>query len=216
MVTTTLEPSSSSPNDERANSHLRAQVIDILELLQVPAPRHVLQDVLAARGISVQLSQLSRLARAEERAVRAGRVTLGPALVPAISCLDLSVIPSTFSCSTWSLEQRLVGMYTPRARHLRVLLRLLDDAALLGSGAGQGLIARLAETVPGAMQRGRMREPQDVRAAAQAELEQIDPLEVAERRAAAMQLGALAPAFQLWGQPALLGVATDTVEEALT
>jgi hypothetical protein len=65
------------------------------------------------------------------------------------------------------------------------------------------------------MQRGRMRAPHDVRAAAQAELEQIDPLEVSERRAAATQLGALAPAFQLWGQPALLSAATETVGVAL-
>jgi hypothetical protein len=103
---------------------LREQIIDILELLQVPAPRRLLEDVLAAHGIGVQLSQLSHLARAEERALRAGRAPLGPALVPAISCLNLSAIPGTLSCSTWTLEQRLVGTYTPRARHLRVLLAL--------------------------------------------------------------------------------------------
>jgi hypothetical protein len=124
--------------------------------------------------------------------------------------LDLTAISGTLTCSSWSLEQRLVGMYTPRARHLRVLLRLLDDAPLVASEAGQRLIARLAETVPGAMQRGRMREPLAVRDAAQAELSHIEPLDLAERREAATRLSALAPAFQLWGQPALLTTGPDT------
>jgi hypothetical protein len=189
---------------------LRQHVIDVLELLQVPTPRHLLQDVLAARGTTVELGQLSRLGRAEERALRGGRASLAPALVPAISSLDLTAIPSTLTCSSWSLEQRIVGMYTPRARHLRVLLRLLDDAPLVASEGGQRLIVRLAETVPGATLRGLMREPMEVRAAAEAELSHIEPLDLAERGEAAARLSALAPAFQLWGQPALLSTGQDT------
>ena len=210
MVTTTREPSSSTSIAERASTRLRQHVIEVLELLQVPTPRHLLQDVLAARGVAVDLRQLSRFGRAEERRLRPSAAPTTPALVPAISSLDLTAIPSTLTSSSWSLEQRIVGMYTPRARHLRVLLRLLDDAPLVASEGGQRLIVRLAETVPGATLRGRMREPVEVRAAAEAELSHIEPLDLAQRGEAAARLSALAPAFQLWGQPALLSTAPDT------
>ena len=210
MVTTTREPSSSTSIAERASTRLRQHVIEVLELLQVPTPRHLLQDVLAARGTAVDLRQLSRFGRAEERRLRPSAAPTTPALVPAISSLDLTAIPSTMTCSSWSLEQRIVGMYAPRARHLRVLLRLLDDAPLVASEGGQRLIVRLAETVPGATLRGRMREPMEVRAAAEAELSHIEPLDLAERGEAAARLSALAPAFQLWGQPALLSTAPYT------
>ena len=210
MVTTTREPSSSTSIAERASTRLRQHVIEVLELLQVPTPRHLLQDVLAARGTAVDLRQLSRFGRAEERRLRTSAAPTTPALVPAISSLDLTAIPSTLTSSSWSLEQRIVGMYTPRARHLRVLLRLLDDAPLVASEGGQRLIVRLAETVPGATLRGRMREPMEVRAAAEAELSHIEPLDLAERGEAAARLSALAPAFQLWGQPALLSTGQDT------
>ena len=210
MVTTTREPSSSTSIAERASTRLRQHVIEVLELLQVPTPRRLLQDLLAARGISVELGQLSRLGRAEKLGPRTNAAPTTPALVPAISSLDLTAIPSTLTCSSWSLEQRIVGMYTPRTRHLRVLLRLLDDAPLVASESGQRLIVRLAETVPGATLRGRMREPMEVRAAAEAELSHIEPLDLAERGEAAARLSALAPAFQLWGQPALLSTGQDT------
>ena len=210
MITTTREPSSSTSIAERASTRLRQHVIEVLELLQVPTPRHLLQDVLAARGTAVDLRQLSRFGRAEERRLRTSAAPTTPALVPAISSLDLTAIPSTLTCSSWSLEQRIVGMYTPRARHLRVLLRLLDDAPLVASEGGQPHDQPLAETVPGATLRGRMREPMEVRAAAEAELSHIEPLDLAERGEAAARLSALAPAFQLWGQPALLSTAPDT------
>jgi hypothetical protein len=209
MVTTSLDksPTDSTPDGSRAR--LRGRVIDILELLQVPTTRRLLQDTLAARGASVELGELSRLCRAEEHALHTGRLPDGPALVPAISCLDLTAIPGTFTCSTWTFEQRLVGTYTPRTRLLRVLLRLLHDGSLLASEPGERLITRLAETVPEAMQRGRMRAPLEVRAAAQAELDVLDPLDRAERNAAAGRAATLAPSFQLWGQPMLLAATTN-------
>ena len=210
MVTTTREPSSSTSIAERASTRLRQHVIEVLELLQVPTPRHLLQDVLAARGTAVDLRQLSRFGRAEERRLRTSAAPTTPALVPAISSLDLTAIPGTLTSSSWILDQRIVGVYTPRARHLRVLLRLLDDAPLVASEGGQRLIVRLAETVPGATLRGRMREPMEVRSAVEAELSLIEPLDLAERGEAAARLSALAPAFQLWGQPALLSTAPDT------
>jgi hypothetical protein len=195
MVTTSVEHPPINARSERAS--LRQDVIDILQQIQVPAPRHLIQDLLEARGNRVNLAQLPP-------PLRAGQASESLALVPAIWCLDLSAIPGTYTCSTWSLEQRLVGMYTPRVRHLRVLLRLLDDAGLQGSEAGQRLINRLAETVPGAILRGRVRVPLEVRASAEAELAEIEPLDLTERGAAATRLTALAPAFQLWGQPTLL------------
>jgi hypothetical protein len=121
VVTTTVAPSSSNPNAMSASTRLRRRVIEILELLQVPTPRHLLQDVLGARGISVELGQLSRLGRAD--GTRAPRWPYAARF--SASSGDLQ--PGSdrhpwhaLTCSNWSLEQRIVGMYTPRARHPRV------------------------------------------------------------------------------------------------
>jgi hypothetical protein len=102
----------------------------------------------------------------------------------------------------------MVGMYTPRTRVLRVLLRLLDQPSLFAAESVQRTIARYAETVPGAMERGRVREAVKVTSAARAELEVLEPLDLTERRAAATRLAALAPMFQLWGKPAVLTTST--------
>ena len=59
MVTTRVQPSSSNPNAASVSIRVRQQVIEVLELLQVPVPRHLLHDVLAARGTTVELGQLS-------------------------------------------------------------------------------------------------------------------------------------------------------------
>jgi hypothetical protein len=67
MVTTALDPPSTEPTTPR----LRQQVVDILELLAVPTPRHLLQDVPECGGVTVDLAQLTRLRRAEERAFHA-------------------------------------------------------------------------------------------------------------------------------------------------
>jgi hypothetical protein len=183
---------------------LRQRVIDILELLELPTPRHLLQDMLACGGISVDLADLARLRRAEERAFQANTMAGGRWLVPAISSLDLSAIAATFTCSTWPLEHRVVGAYTPRARMLRVLLRLLDSRIELDAERSGRLIARLAETVPGAMEHGRLQDAGKLRSAAQAELEVIEPLDLQERHAAAQRLAQLSSRFQLWGQPVVL------------
>ena len=205
MVKTPLKPKPPTvPPPPRGTASLRDSVFEVLDLLEVPAPRHLLQDVLACRGIVVELGQLTRMRRAEDRAFQARPTESERFLAPAISCLDLSAVPGTLTCSTWPLEARLVGMYTPRTRHLRVLLRLLDEPPQLDADRCQRLLARYAETVPRAMERGRMREPIKVRQAAQAELDAIEPLDLAERRAAGTRLGALARTFQLWGQPAVL------------
>jgi hypothetical protein len=136
--------------------------------------------------------------RAEERAFQANARDTGCCLVPAISSLDLTAIAGTLTCSTWPLEQRVVGVYTPRTRMLRVLLRLLGDRIELGAERSERLMARLAEMVPGAMERGRIRDKSTLRSAAQAELDLIEPLDVQERYAAAQRLSELAPRFQLW------------------
>jgi hypothetical protein len=42
-----------------------------------------------------------------------------------------------------------------------------------------------------------------------AELSEIEPLDLADRRAAASRLADLAPMFQLWGQPAILTTTSE-------
>jgi hypothetical protein len=76
MVTTSVEHPPTNTTSGRPTVRLRQDVLEILQELQVPAPRHLIQDVLEARGNKVNLAQLSRL-------LRAGRALDGPALVPA-------------------------------------------------------------------------------------------------------------------------------------
>jgi hypothetical protein len=64
------------------------------------------------------------------------------------------------------------------------------------------LIARYAESVPGALEPGRTPEFGRIRAAA--ELARIQPADLAERHAAAERLGELPERHGLWGRPALI------------
>ncbi|HET6317399.1 MAG TPA: hypothetical protein VFG86_13140 [Chloroflexota bacterium] len=213
MVTTSVEPA--PPVAERRtggeSAQLRQRVIEMLDVVRVPTPRHLTQDLLACWQITVDMRQLSRLSRAEERAFQTAATDARHLPVPAISCLDLSAIPHTLTLSSWPLEQRIVGMYTTRTRLLRVLLRLLDQASLFEAERLQRMVARYAETVPGAMERGRAREAAKVISAAQAELDVLEPLDLTERLAAATRLAVLAPKFQLWGKPAVLTTSPTSV-----
>jgi hypothetical protein len=56
MVDTPVEHASTEPGSAR----LRLQVLDILESVGEPTPRHLLQDLLACRGVAVDFAQLSR------------------------------------------------------------------------------------------------------------------------------------------------------------
>jgi hypothetical protein len=67
MVTASLDTSPINKIPDRSSARLRGRVIDILEQLQVPITRHLLQDLLSVQGARAELGELSRLRRSEEQ-----------------------------------------------------------------------------------------------------------------------------------------------------
>jgi hypothetical protein len=177
----------------------RAVVLDSLDLLRVPSPLKLIADVLAVQGQRVTLRQLARLRHTHRREHHSAGERF---LVPPLSTFDLTPLSGSLAVSTWPAEQRLVGSRSARVHHLRVLLALLD---LDTSGERlSAMVARHAETIPGALVRGEARDPERIRAAAARELEALASLDADERRAVAARLETLPSTYQLWGRPALL------------
>ena len=199
---------------DAALADIRARVLEALELLGVPSPLKLVADILEVEGHRVTLRQLARLRHADRREHQSTDSSREPFLVPALSTFDLTALRGSLALSTWPAEQRLVGSRSQRVHHLRVLLALLDldtPGELLSA-----MVARHAETIPGALVRGESRDPQRMRAAAERELEALASLDADERRAAAGRMQTLPPTYQLWGRPALLDrslQATDATAE---
>jgi hypothetical protein len=196
---------------DAASAEIRERVLDALELIGVPSPLKLLADVLAIQGHRVTLRQLARLRHAEQREHHASTATGERFLVPALSTLDLTALSGSIALSSWPAEQRLVGSRSPRVHHLRVLLALLDldsPGELLSA-----MVARHAETIPGAQVRGEPRDLERVRAAAERELQALVSLDADERRCAAARMESLPPTYQLWGRPALLEGSLEATSE---
>ena len=195
---------------DAAFAEIRERVLEALELLGVPSPLKLLADILAIQGHRVPLRQLARLRHGEQREHQSTDAPGERFLVPAVSTLDLTALSGSLALSTWPAEQRLVGSRSPRVHHLRVLFALLDlDSA---DELRSAMIARLAETIPGALVRGEARDPRRIRAAAEGELQALASLDADERRCAAARIETLPAAYQLWGRPALLDRGLEAIE----
>jgi hypothetical protein len=90
-----------------------------------------------------------------------------------------------------------------------VLLAFLARAQGQANSPVAGLLVRYAESVPGALGRGEALDLHRVRAAAEAELRTLLPLDLEERLSAARRLAGLPQRYQLWGRPALIEPAAD-------
>ena len=180
----------------------RERALAILAHVGLPLAPERLADLAALRprpGLAP--AQLAALLSREQRRWQRDPTAEPVWLVPALDADDGSPLPRYLACSDWSLEQRLVGGYTPAVLTLRLLLRLL--AGYRAGGAAPDLarlVGRLARTVPDAVGADGTLDPDRTRAAAEAELAVLAPLEAAERQAALVRLATLSLAEQLWGR----------------
>ena len=187
----------------------RDQILDTLNAIGLPTALSNLSHLLVARGgHALAPRHLARLGRQDQRKFAATPSPLAW-LAPAISPVGLVAVATSLTRSDWPLAQRIVGSRTARTSHLRVLLALLARAQGQANPSVAGLVLRYAESVPGALGRGESLDPHRLRAAAEAELRTLLPLDLEERLSAARRLAGLPQRYQLWGRPALIEPAAD-------
>jgi hypothetical protein len=191
---------------------MREQVLDILDELAVPASPRVISEIAVARyGRPLPPSRFASLRRDEERAWRKDRLARPAWVVPALSAQGLTSLPRIVGSSTWPAECRLIGARTLRANHLRTLLALLSMRERSQQADSAWAVTRLetmifgfAQTVPGAVEPGKLADYQRVIEAAKAELALIEEMDLDERRTAARRLENLPELHQFWGHLALI------------
>lgn len=190
---------------------LRDQVIRALYLISSPATGRLMADVTKARWQErIETAKLSSLRRDESRSWAAGQdinrrtAVREVYVVPALSYDRFAPVRSTLALSTWEVRRRLIAPLSPRVNMLKstiALAREADRVADLGQGdAMRRLVGRLGASIPGV--RAFDSTPQEVIAAAEAELSEIEEIDTREReRAAERAVEQLTPDALLFGAP---------------
>lgn len=173
---------------------LRDQVIRALHLVGRPATGRLLADVTKARwDESFEVNKLSSLRRDEARSWSAGqdanrRTAIRDVyVVPALSYDRFAPIRGSLALSTWETSLRLVAPLSPRVDMLRSTIALAKEAARLDK-CGQAvamnrLVSRLGASIPGVNPfKSAMHE---IISCAEAELSEIEEIDVRERNVAA-------------------------------
>jgi hypothetical protein len=171
------------PAGYRSVLPVREQVARVLGLLGRPAAVSMIRDVAAARyGDQIPGPRLASLRRDEHRSWRsaadaaAARAAGRPMyVVPALTYDRLAPVRGLLALSSWPLELRLIAPASHRVDVLHIVDRLTQELA----GAAQAgwapeierLLWRLAGTIPGATDGSGGLQPEMVRAAAAAELD---------------------------------------------
>lgn len=190
---------------------LRDQVIRALLLISRPATGRLLVDVTKARWEErIESTRLSSLRRDEARSWDAGRnVNRRTAVrevyvVPALTYDRFAPVRGTLALSTWETSRRLIAPLSPRVDMLKSVVALAHEADRLGDTA-QGevmrrLVGRLGASIPGARPFGAPTD--EVIAAAEAELSEIEEIDTHERLGAAERAAKqLDPDALLFGAP---------------
>jgi hypothetical protein len=203
-----------------AATSFRERALDALEILGAPATPRQVGDV-AAVALESELApgRFASLRRDERRAYERGPDARPAWIVPALGAEDFAPMAGIVAVSAWESERRLIGARSERVYFLHHLLALLRLAARPEVAADArraarlaDLIARSARSVLDPRHRWAPGAPSEIRTAAEAELAQIEPADLAERRAAAARLARLSPTERVWGRgtdpaPAEAGVA---------
>lgn len=180
---------------------VREQVASVLGVLGRPASVSLVRDVAAARfGETIQPNRLASLRRDEQRSWQAAHRDDGHGarslarpvyVVPALTYDRFAPVRGMLALSAWPLEIRLIAPASARVDVLHVIARLVDeldrDPDAPWAPGLRRLVWRFARSVAGAMDASDGFEYQQVRAAAEAELRQVEDVDVAERSQAAQR-----------------------------
>lgn len=180
----------------------REETLTVLDAVGVPMSARVISQIGAAHfGFELPVKQLSSIRRDDRRRIFDRNPDGRPAYVaPALAARSLAPIPRLFTSSAWPPERRLVGARSARTDQLRTLLALLTlREAHKDNPHLDVIIRRYAINVPEAVAPGKDIAPERVRRAAEAELEQISPLDAEERDEAIVRFARLPVAEQIWG-----------------
>ncbi|MEV5414145.1 hypothetical protein AB0K60_35590 [Thermopolyspora sp. NPDC052614] len=186
---------------------VREQVHQALALLGVPTAARLIVAVHEAFfGGNVTAAQLSSLRRDEERSFRAAPYARPYYLCAALTADLLSPARGLLASSTWPMATRIIGPLSSRTGFLTSAIRIaehimrLREAGKDASPSAHTLLARMARTIPGAVEGYGAADPATVVAAAGAELAVHEPADRARRAAAAERaVQHLDAAAQLFG-----------------
>lgn len=190
---------------------MRELALDVTDEVGVPlSPATISEFSQLMTGLALPVSRFASLRRDEERAARRDIYARPAWVAPALSANRLTALPRLLTSSAWELERRLIGARSLRVIHLRTTLAFLQrferfkDAGAPQTQAVESLMLRYARGVPGAVASGQEPDPGTIRGAVSAELEVIEPPDLAERREAAGRLKRYGEQQQLWGLPAII------------
>lgn len=175
---------------------LRDKVIRTLHLVSRPATGRLLSDVSRAFwGDRIETVKFSSLRRDEANSWDASQdsdrrtAARDVYVVPALSYDRFAPVRGTLALSTWETARRLIAPLSPRVDMLRSTIALATEAnKLKGNGSGEALgriITRLGASIPNARPFGAT--PDEIIAAAEAELAEIEETDERERAAAAQR-----------------------------
>jgi hypothetical protein len=218
-------PSAADPGRSAATSMLpvREQVHQALTLLGVPAAPKLIGAVHGAFFTgTLSASRLTSLRRDEERSFRSAPGARPYYLCPALTYDRLTPARALLSVSTWPLEARIVGPFSPRVHFLASAISIAEAVTKLRATAeanedgaplpAERLLRQFAVNIPGAIATGpeapkdafadRALDPHLVRAAAKAELDVHSDTDLDTRTATARRARRqLDDAEQLFGTP---------------
>lgn len=173
---------------------LRDQVIRALNVVSSPTSGKLLTDVTKAYWDEhIETKKLSSLRRDEARSWLAGHDTNRRTairdvyVVPALSYDRFAPVRGVLALSSWDLAKRLIAPLSPRVDMLQSTIALAVEAERLSDTSPgerlKRLVGRLGASIPGVRAFGAT--PQEVRAAAEAELSEIREIDKQERATAA-------------------------------
>lgn len=139
----------------------REQVHQVLSLLSVPAAPKLITAVHGAFfSGDLPASRLASLRRDEERSYRASPNARPYYLCPALTADHLAPARALLTVSTWPLEQRIIGGYSPRVDFLTAAIKIVAAITAqrqLGEWAtdttmrAERLLRSFAVSIPGAL-----------------------------------------------------------------
>jgi len=191
---------------------IREILLDILDEVGVPSSPGTLSECAAVlAGVSIPSGRFASLRRDEQNAFGRDPLSRPTWIVPALNYQGFRAIPRLVASSVWEPERRLIGPRTLRVNHLKTVLSLLKRLETLSqtgttpqSDRLVDLTERYARSIPGAVSMGAKINWDQVRGAAQAELEVIEAVDVEDRTGVVRELLKHPKYSQLWGLPAVI------------
>jgi hypothetical protein len=196
----------SPPSTPATGGTIRDVTIAALNELGVPSAPKALSDYAQIRFDSfLNYRALASLRRDEQRTWSSPRSQRPVYVVPALEGRRFLAVRGKLALSSWPVGRRLIGPWSERVDHLRATVNLAAQHDWLAANEPEraerlaGLLARFAATIPGASSADERFDPERVRRAAEAELEQLAPEDEEWREEAASRAAVLAEEEQLFG-----------------